>query len=166
MNSSPTDGETTSSADMLSRHSFDWLVFSRYLELLPERVQIRLKDVQNSCDVQAVYLNADGSFSYKFALLLPDEAGLDTRTTEIHRGLHDAFRAANPPSRYIGFRSCGRMAVAPLFLVSLLYAKFGHGLFKDGEHLPSPAAAIEAEHGQLIHKVRTDAPSSLTRKTR
>ena len=163
MNSLQTDGETANQKDLLHRHSFDLHVFSRYLELLVARVKVRLKEVEHGCDIQALYLNADGSFSYKFGLLLPDENGLDTTTTEIHYGLHDAFRSANSSSRYIGFRGCGRIPVAPLLHAGLMYSTYGYGIFKDGEHLPGPCALVEAEYGNAIRKVRTDAPTGLTR---
>lgn len=156
--------DTSSAEDMLRKHSYDWYVFGRYLELLTARVKIRIKDVENNCDVQAVYLNTDGTFSYKFGLFLPFEDGLDTSSTEIHHGIHDAFRSADTSSRYIGFRGCGRIPVAPLIQVALMYKKYGYGIFKDRDHLPIPCTVIEAEYGNAIHKFRTEAPAEVTRK--
>lgn len=156
--------DTSSTADMLHRHSYDWYVFGRYLELLTGHVKVHLKDVENSCDVQAVYLNTDGTFSYKFGLFLPDEDGFDTTSIEIHDGIHDAFRSADMSSRYIGFRGCGRIPIAPSTQVGLMYSKYGYGIFKDGDHLPVPCAVIETEYGNAIHKFRTDAPAGVTRK--
>lgn len=164
LNSLRTDGGAPDPTDMLRRHSYDWYVFSRYLELQPARVKVRLKDVENSCDVQAVYLNTDGTFSYKFGLFLPDEHGLDTTSAEIHDGIHDVFRSAEQSSRYIGFRGCGRIPVGPLIQVSLMYSKYGYGIFKDGDHLPTPCTDIEAEYGNAVHKFRTDATARVTRK--
>lgn len=164
MSSFHTDEETSRHADMLRQHSFDWHVFGRYLDLLVARVRIRLKDVENGCDIQAVYLNSDGTFSYKFGLFLPDDNGWDTASTEIHYGIHDVFRSANNTSRYIGFRGCGRLPVAPLIHAALMYSTYGHGIFKDGEHLPSPCAIVEATYGNSIQKFRTDAPAAVARK--
>lgn len=163
-NSLRTDGEALDRTDMLRRHSYDWYVFGRYLELQSARVKVHLKEVENNCDVQAVYLNTDGTFSYRFGLFLPDEHGLDTTGTEIHDGIHDVFRSAERSSRYIGFRGCGRIPVGPLIQVGLMYSKYGYGIFKDGDHLPIPCTAIEAEHGNAIRKFRTDATAGVTRK--
>lgn len=66
--------------DDLAAHSADLLVFSRYLEGLPARVRIDVKDAEHGADVYAVYLNDAGGFRYKFARFIADEDGFHVKS--------------------------------------------------------------------------------------
>ena len=144
--------------DDLAAHSADLLVFSRYLEGLPARVRIDVKDAEHGADVYAVYLNDAGGFRYKFARFIADEDGFHVKSDAFYAAIHSAFRDVAPASAYIGFRGCGRFAIAPLMQVAKLYERFGRGIFQDGKSQPSPCAEIEMKYGTTVENFRTDAP--------
>ena len=144
--------------DELAAHSADLLVFSRYLENLPARVRIDVKDAEHGADVYAVYWNNTGELRYKFARFIADEGGFNVKGDEIYTGIHAAFRDAAPASTYIGFRGCGRFPIAPLIQVAKLYEHYGRGIFQDGNSEPSPCAEIEMKYGRRIDNFRTSAP--------
>lgn len=144
--------------DDLAAHSADLLVFSRYLEGLPARVRIDLKDAEHGADVYAVYWTEAGGFRYKFARFIADVDGSNVEGDEIYTGIHSAFRDAAPSSTYIGFRGCGRFPIAPLIQVAKLYERYGRGIFQDGKSKPSSCAEIEMRYGGRIDNFRTSAP--------
>lgn len=156
--SADVDNHPLTTEEKLIQHSYDLVVFSRYLENLPPRVTIKLRDTDNNCDVYAVYVDASGHASYKYGQLIPDENGLHTSNNEIYTGIHDAFRLAMPTANYIGFRGCGRFPIAPLMQVAISYQRYGRGIFKDGESLPTPCLDIESQYGLEILSFRTNAP--------
>jgi hypothetical protein len=63
-----------------------------------------------------------------------------------------------PTANYIGFRGCGRFPIAPLMQVAISYRRYGRGIFKDGESLPTPCLGIESQYGFEILSFRTNAP--------
>ena len=144
--------------DDLATHSADLLVFSRYLENLPARVRIDVKDAEHGADVYAVFWNGAEGFRYKFARFIADEGGFNVKSDELYTGIHAAFRDGDPASRYIGFRGCGRFPIAPLIQVAKLYESYGRGIFQDGKSQPSPCAEIEMKYGSRIDNFRTGAP--------
>ena len=147
-----------STEDDLATHSADLLVFSRYLEGLPARVRIDVKDAEHGADVYAVYWNEAEGFRYKFARFSADEGGINVKGDEIYTGIHAAFRDVASASTYIGFRGCGRFAIAPLIHVAKLYERYGRGIFQDGKSKPSSCAEIEKKYGGRIDNFRTSAP--------
>ena len=142
----------------LIEHSADLMLFARYLQRLPARVKVTVKDTEHGADVYAIYQDGAGEFRYQFARLIPDEKGVSTQGGDIYAEIHKAFRAALPASGYLGFRGCGRFAIAPLMHVAKLYERYGRGVFLDGDSKPRPCAAIESQYGWQIRNFRTDAP--------
>ena len=142
----------------LAAHSADLLVFSRYLENLPARVRIDVKDAEHGADVYAVFWNGAEGFRYKFARFIADEGGFNVKSDEIYTEIHAEFRGAVPASTYIGFRGCGRFAIAPLIQVAKLYERYGRGIFQDGKSKPSSCAEIEKKYGGRVDNFRTSAP--------
>ena len=142
----------------LIKHSADLMVFARYLQRLPARVKVTVKDTEHGADVYAIYQDGAGELRYQFARLIPDEKGVSTQGSDIYAEIHKAFRAALPASGYLGFRGCGRFAIAPLMHVAKLYERYGRGVFLDGDSKPRPCAAIESQYGWQICNFRTEAP--------
>ena len=158
------DNQPSKTVEKLIKHSYDMIVFPRYLELLSPHVQLRIKDKENGCDVYAIYLDETNKFSYKFGQFISNTDGMSTTSTKIYTGIHEAFRSANTLARYIGFRGCGRIPIGPLMHIGFMYTRYGRGIFQDGEILPTPCQIIESQYSERIDGFRTDAPLKTARK--
>ena len=136
----------------LHRHSFDLSVFPLYLtRIVAPRVRIIVSERQlQDPALLGFYASADGTQQQKVAFLRADEsseAGIVTDSDDFYYAVHAAFAAhADDTSTYLGFTRHGRPPYAPLFALALLYQKFGKGLFKAGELLPTPWAALTSSY--------------------
>lgn len=139
------------SDEELHRYSFDLSIFPLYLA---RRVAPRVRIIFSERPLQdpallGWYANADGSEQQKVAFLRADpssEAGIATDSDDFYYAVHAAFAAqagqGDNASTYLGFTRHGSPPYAPLFALALLYQKFGRGLFKAGELLPTPWPAL------------------------
>jgi len=134
--------------EQLHRYSFDLSIFPLFLA---RRVAPRVRIIVSERQLQdpallGFYANADGSEQQKVAFLRADDssaAGVLTDSDDFYYAVHAAFAAhADDGMNYLGFTRHGRPPYAPLFALALLYQKFGKGLFKTGELLPTPWSAL------------------------
>lgn len=132
----------------LHRYSFDLSIFPLFLA---RRVAPRVRIIVSQRPLQdpallGFYASADGSQQQKVAFLRADEnseAGVLTDSDDFYYAVHAAFAAqADDGMNYLGFTRHGKPPYAPLFALALLYQKFGKGLFKAGELLPTPWSAL------------------------
>ena len=90
-----------------------------------------------------LYAHADGTEQRKVAFLRADPEGVVADSDDFYYAVHAAFAAqADDATSYLGFSRHGRPPYAPLFALALLYRKFGRGLFKAGELLPTPWSSL------------------------
>ena len=149
----PLTGRTRSfTEEELHRHSFDLSVFPLYLtRMVAPRVRIIVSERQlQDPALLGFYASADGSLQQKVAFLRADEnseAGVLTDSDDFYYAVHAAFAAqAGDEMTYLGFTRHGKPPYAPLFALAMLYQKFGKGLFKAGELLPTPWSALTAHY--------------------
>lgn len=74
---------------------------------------------------------------WKYALLIADDSGVQTDSDEFYLMAHAAFRAHADGWTYIGFTRCGSPPDAPLFGIGLMYNRYGRGIYKAGDMLPT-----------------------------
>ena len=145
----PLRGGRSSTEEELIRHSFDLLLFPRYLERnMAERVSVVVRsNSKKDPDLMALYKDAQSKEHHLYAHLKADEQGVLTDSDDLYRAIHAAFEAhvdvvcdkeGVSEARYIGFTRCGRPPYAPLFALAILYQKYGKGLYKAGDMLPTP----------------------------
>ena len=142
----------------LMKHSYDLIIFPKYLSLLSPHISINIKEEMNDCDIYGIYITQDNNLNYKFARFLADKNGIATNSKEIYQAIHQIFKTGELPGKYMGFRGCGRFPISPLIQVGFFYQKFGRGIFKDGDSLPTPCSKIESDYGIQIPSFRTTAP--------
>ena len=133
------------SESLLQRHSFDLLLFPRYLQRnVPAHVRIEVvEDASRSPQLMALFHDR-GEQATRFALLHADEDGVATDSDAFFHEVHAAFAAAAGPSRYLGFPRFGPPPYAPLFALALLYRRYGRGLYLPGDVLPTPWPGLQA----------------------
>ena len=73
-------------------------------------------------------------------------AGVATHSDAFYDAVHAAFAASLPQASYLGFTRCGRPPYAPLFALALLYGRYGRGLYRAGERLPTPWPELTASY--------------------
>lgn len=134
--------------EQLHRYSFDLSIFPLFLA---RRVAPRVRIIVSERQLQdpallGFYANADGTEQQKVAFLRADDssaAGVLTDSDDFYYAVHAAFAAhADDGMNYLGFTRHGSPPYAPLFALALLYQKFGKGLIKAGELLPTPWSAL------------------------
>ena len=143
-NAQDTD-ESRFSEQLLQQHSFDLLLFPRYLQRnVPAHVRIEVvEDASRSPQLMALFHDR-GEQATRFALLHADEDGVATDSDAFFHEVHAAFAAAAGPSRYLGFPRFGPPPYAPLFALALLYRRYGRGLYLPGDVLPTPWPGLQA----------------------
>lgn len=146
----PVSGRGSSfSEEELHRYSFDLSIFPLYLaRSVAPRVRIIVSDRQlQDPALLGWYTSADDKEQQKVAFLRADEQGVVTDSDDFYYAVHAAFAAqADDAASYLGFTRHGRPPYAPLFALALLYQKFGRGLFKAGELLPTPWSALTCSY--------------------
>ncbi len=145
----PLNGRTRSfTEEELHCHSFDLSIFPLYLA---RRVAPRVRIIISERPLQdpallGFYASADGAQQKKVAFLRADEsseAGVVTDSDDFYYAVHATFAAhTDDASTYLGFTRHGSPPYAPLFALTMLYPKFGRGIFKAGELLPTPWVAL------------------------
>ena len=127
------------SEEGLRRHSYDLILFPRYLECLrAPRVRIKVKDNHRGpLDLVAIYEDAELLECCKYAFLIADEEGVLTDSDDLYRAVHAAFSEQAEGRKYIGFRRYGRPPASPLIGVAMGYQKYGRGIYLDGDMLPT-----------------------------
>ncbi|MBP7492694.1 MAG: hypothetical protein KA803_11435 [Rhodoferax sp.] len=138
----------SSTEQELTRYSFDLILFPRYLEdNMAERVSVKIYTGKGrEGDVMALYEDAQSNPHPLVAQLKADEQGVLTDSDDLYRAIHSAFEAHAGDSRYIGFTRYGRPPYAPLFALAILYQKYGRGLYKAGDMLPTPWPALSPSY--------------------
>ena len=138
----------SSTEQELTRYSFDVILFPRYLEdNMAERVSVKIYTGKGrEGDVMALYEDAQSNPHPLVAQLKADEQGVLTDSDDLYRAIHSAFEAHAGDSRYIGFTRYGRPPYAPLFALAILYQKYGRGLYKAGDMLPTPWPALSPSY--------------------
>ena len=149
----PLTGRTSSfTEEELHRHSFDLSIFPLYLtRMVAPRVRIIVSERQlQDPALLGFYANADGTEQQKVAFLRADDSsaeGVLTDSDDFYYAVHAAFAAhAGDTSTYLGFTRHGKPPYAPLFALAMLYQKFGKGLFKAGELMPTPWSALTSDY--------------------
>lgn len=134
--------------EALHRHSFDLGLFPRYLESAAPRVHIVIseRELQHP-SLWGLYADAEGKEHSKTAFLQADEQGILTDSDAFYHAVHAAFTAQAGEAQYIGFTRLGRPPYAPLFALAMLYKKFGRGLYKAGDLLPTRWPTLTAQYG-------------------
>ena len=135
----PLHGTRRLSEQELMRHSYDLSLFPLYLtRKMAARVCIDISaSSTNEPDLLALYENAQSGQRTLFAHLVPDDQGVVTDSDDLYRAIHAAFEAHAGEARYLGFTRYGRPPYAPLFALALLYQKYGKGIYKAGDMLPT-----------------------------
>lgn len=146
--SRPVRGGQGSTEEERIRHSYDLILFPRYLQdNMAERVSVKVvTGKSNNGDVMARYEDAESNPHWLIAQLKADEQGVLTDSDDLYRAIHAAFEAHAGDSKYIGFTRCGPAPYAPLFALALLYQKYGRGLYKAGDMLPTPWPALSPSY--------------------
>ena len=146
--SRPVRGGQGSTEEERIRHSYDLILFPRYLEdNMAERVSVKIYTGKGrEGDVMALYEDAQSNPHQLVAQLKADEQGVLTDSDDLYRAIHSAFEAHAGDSRYIGFTRYGRPPYAPLFALAILYQKYGRGLYQAGDMLPTPWPALSPSY--------------------
>lgn len=136
----PLHSDWHSTEQDIIRHSFDLGLFPRYLiDNMAERVSVKvITGNSKDADVMALFEDAQSDQHRLLAKLKADKQGVLTDSDDLYRAIHSAFEAHAVGMRYIGFTRYGRPPYAPLFALALLYRKYGRGLYKAGDMLPTP----------------------------
>ena len=133
------------SEPLLHQHSFDLLLFPRYLKR-NFAAHVRVEVVSDACQSPHLMalLEKEGESRSMFALLHADEEGVALDSDAFFHAVHAAFATAAGSSRYLGFTRFGRPPYAPLFALAMLYGRYGRGLYLQGDVLPTPWPALQA----------------------
>ncbi|KWR88895.1 hypothetical protein [Cupriavidus sp. IDO] len=125
--------------DALRRHSFDLVHFPMYLaQRVPPRVRVEIIGDHEHADLMGLYTNARQERSRKYAKLIADERGCVTKSDAFFHAVHAEFSAGAGDLTYLGFSRAGPPVYAPLFALAILYRKYGRGLYRAGQILPTP----------------------------
>ena len=142
----------------LLEHSYDLVLFPRYLAKFAPRVRIEvLEHFGGEADLLALY-DLHGQRQNRWARLhaevasvdgatdVANAAGVATHSDAFYDAVHAAFAASVPQASYLGFTRCGRPPYAPLFALALLYRRYGRGLYRAGERLPTRWPELAASY--------------------
>ncbi|CAN0620233.1 conserved protein of unknown function [Burkholderia multivorans] len=134
------------SEEDLKKYSFDLVHFPMYLSRkVAPRVHIEVTDDhRGDHDLMACYEDGQRVRTWKYASLSADDNGCLTDSDDFYHMVHGAFGAHADGLTYIGFTRCGRPVYAPVFALAMLYKKFGKGIYKAGELLPTPCPELTA----------------------
>ena len=75
----------------LMKHSYDLIIFPKYLSLLSPHISINIKEKMNDCDIYGIYITQDNNLNYKFARFLADKNGIATNSKEIYQAIQVAL---------------------------------------------------------------------------
>ena len=134
------------SEEELKRYSFDLVHFPMYLsQRVAPRVRIEITDDhRGDHDLMACYEDGQHTRTWKYASLIADDDGCLTGSVDFYRMVHEAFGAHADGLTYIGFTRGGLPVYAPLFVLAMLYKKYGKGIYKAGQSLPTPCPELTA----------------------
>ena len=132
----------------LRTHSFDLVHFPSYLRRkVAPRVRVGINnDWLDDSDLVGFFEDDHQARNWRYMSLVADEAGCLTDSDDFYRMVHAAFVANAGGSRYIGFARCGTPPDAPLFALAIMYNRYGRGLYKVGEVLPTPCRELTATY--------------------
>lgn len=132
----------------LRTHSFDLVHFPSYLaRKVAPRVRFEITDDWlNESDLVGFFEDDHQARRWKYVSIVADEAGCTTDSDDFYRMIHAAFVAYAPGLRYLGFARCGRPPDAPLFALAVMYNRYGRGLYKVGEMLPTPCSELTVSY--------------------
>ena len=132
----------------LARHSYDLSLFPLYLiRKMATRVRVVVSpNCKDDPDLMAAFEDSKSNQHNLYAHLKADERGVVTDSDDLYRAIHAAFEAEAGDFRYIGFTRFGTPPYAPLFALALLYRKYGRGLYKAGDMLPTPWPSLTSSY--------------------
>ena len=145
----PLDGSRVPlTEEALMRHSYDLSLFPLYLiRKVAHRVAVQVCPNSNGDpDLMAVYQSPSAGVHRLYARLKPDEDGTLTDSDDLYLAIHAAFEAHAGDAKYLGFTRYGRPPHAPPFALALLYSKYGRGLYRAGEMLPTPWPSLTCSY--------------------
>lgn len=130
----------------LKKYSFDLVHFPMYLsQKVAPRVRIEVTDDRRGDhDLMACYEGGQHTRTWKYASLIADENGCATGSDDFYHMVHKSFGAHADGLIYIGFTRGGSPVYAPLFALAILYKKYGRGIYKEGNAMPTPCPELTA----------------------
>ncbi|WP_157991670.1 hypothetical protein [Caldimonas tepidiphila] len=132
--------------EALKKHSFDLIHFPLYLQRsVAPRVRIKLTEEAGRGDLVGFFIDAEERRSSRHVVLVADPEGVPTSEDRFFQAVHEAFHSACPPAAtYIGFTRSAPPVYSPLFALAMLYKKYGRGIYRPGEALPTPCEFLAA----------------------
>lgn len=125
--------------EALKKHSFDLIHFPAYLACKAARcVRVEItSDRRADSHLMGWFEDDQTARSWMYASLIADDNGVQTDSDDFYLAVHAAFAAAADGRTYIGFTRCGSPPDAPLFGIGLMFNRYGHGIYKAGDMLPT-----------------------------